>query len=334
MSEQNTPQPQKEKEIDLLEVTGKAFTGIKRGTKSLVNFATWLAHNLGQFLLQTIRYTIKHFWLLAVLAVLGAAFGFTKARVSRPFFATEMLVETQLIPRAQIAERINSLQQLANDQNHAALVRLLNIPIADAEALFFIRADVVNVVVDRPRRRVVEGDDVEVDAGRNILGPEFVRIRIKKWNNQGIQRLERALVMFIETDPYTQERLEIFRRNNRAQREAIETEIAQLRLFQQKSLENTTQTMATTIGNMPLVIQQNEDNTYVNEILSYQNRLLALDQAYELTRPLSVIQPFFLFENPVNVLIRNLLLFTALFLLAGYLTLLTLDGWKWLKPLL
>jgi len=313
MSEQNNPQPQ-QKEIDLLDVTGRIFSGIGRGIQALFG---WIK----QLVVNCFRLAFKYWWILLLLTILGGALGYFKAKMQKPFFQTEMLVETQIIPRAQIADRINGLQSLIADANKAALAGMLNITVSEAEAIFFIKADVINVRVETPGRRVAaEGESITEE-----LGPQFIRIRVRLWDNDKIEKLEQAILTFIETDPYTQERLAIFRRNNLLQQEAIQTEIEQLRLFQRKNIERSSSVM--TAGNTPLMVV-NEERTYVGEILELQNQILALQSAFELVRPLSVIQPFFQFENPVDRLLRNVLLYAFLFFTLGYCSLLIREGWK------
>jgi len=314
MSENTTPQTQTEsKEIDLIEVSGKILSGIGRGIR---NFFAWIK----ELILLFFRYTKKYFWILAVLGVLGATAGFFKAKLQKPFFATEMMVETQLISRVQIADRINGLQRLVRDNNSVALARQLDITVEAAESIFFIKADVIIVRVEVAERR--GSDEIE----REDVGPQFIRIRIRLWDNQNIAKLEHAFVTFIETDPYTQERLTISRNNNLEMQDAIRGQIAQLESFQRKNIEQSPMVMSAG-SNMPFIMQ-NEERTYVPEILELKGRLLDLQQAYKLTRPLSVIQPFFPFETPVSRTLYNILLYAMLALFAGYSVLLIRDGWK------
>jgi len=308
MSENPAPQ---QKEIDLIDVTGKMFSGIGRGIK---NIATWFKN----IILWFFTFTKKYFWILATLTFLGAVGGFIKAKKQKPFYQTEMLVETQIIPRAQIADRINNLQTMIKDRNNTVLARELNLPVSSVEDVFFIKADVVNVSVERTGRK-------QDTLAAEELGPQFLRIRVRVWDNQKIAGLEQALVSFIENDPYTQERLEIYRRNNLAQQAAIQEQIEQLALFQRKNIEKSSSVM--TSGTMPLMVQ-NEERTYVSEILDLKNVLLSLQASFELTRPLSVIQPFIPFERPVDRTLVNTILMALLATCLGYGFLLFREGWK------
>jgi len=300
MLEETTSQNSKEKEIDLLDMTGKMFSGIGKGISALFH---WIQTIIGKLF----RFALKHWWILAICTVLGGVAGYLKATFQKPYFETEMLVETQIIPRAQIADRINNLQLLIRDNSNIALAKVLGIPEKEVKDIFFIKADLVNVKVDRVKSKT---DSVEEE-----LGPQFLRIRIRVWENHSIARMEQALEKFIEADPYTQERLEVFRRNNLAQQAAIEGEIEQLQLFQKKNIEKSSSVM--TSGAMPLMVQ-NEERTYVGEILDLKNQILNLQAAYDLTRPLSIIQPFTPFENPVDKRLKNMVIFAFLFFVAGY----------------
>ncbi|MCL2413044.1 MAG: hypothetical protein FWC98_02790 [Bacteroidales bacterium] len=311
MSENSTFQTQPEsKEIDLIDITGKIFTGIGRGIRSL--FA-WFK----ELFLHFYRFTKQHFWILFVLAILGGGSGYFVDRKQDPFFESEMMVETQLVPRAQIVERINSLNLLVRDGNDALLARALNIPVSRAESILSIRADVVQVSADVEQRRA----DTIIEA----IGPQLIRVRVRVSDRTTIEHLESAFVSFIENDPFTQERLAIFRTNNLLMQTAIETEIEQLRAFQRINIQRSPQVLVP--GNMPMMVQH-EERTYVSEILSLQSRLFNLQRDLALTRPLSVIQPFFAFETPVSRTQVSIMLFALLAVAAGYVVLLIRKNWK------
>lgn len=311
MSENLTPQTQTEqKEIDLIDVTGKVFTGIGRGIRNLF---VWLK----ELFLLFYRFTKEHFWILLTLAILGGGAGFLKDRIQEPFFETEMQVQTQLVPRAQIVERVNSLNLLVSDGNDALLARILNMPISRTESILSIRADVVQVSVDIAQRRA--------DTIAEAIGPQLIRILVRVSDRTTIEHLESAFVSFVENDPFTQERLAIFRTNNLLMQEAIETEIERLREFQRINIERSPQVLVP--GNMPMMVQH-EERTYVSEILNLQSRLFDLQRDYALTRPLSVIQPFFAFETPVSRTTRRVFFFALLAVVAGYIGLLIRKNWK------
>jgi len=313
MSENSTSQTQTEpKEIDLIDVVANIGRGIR-------TFFVWL----GNLFLHFLRFTKKYFWILLILAILAGGAGYLRESLRDPFFKSEMTVKTQLIPSAQIADRFNSLNLLIRDNNTRALKTALDISIDKVENLLRVHADNIE------QERVIVSQQRTTDLSQRIITDtiteEFVRIEVRINNPSAIEYLEQSLVSFIENEPFVQERLTVFRRNNLLMQEAIETEIEQLREFQRINIERSPLVMVP--GNMPLMIQSHE-RTYVAEILDLQNRLLELQRELALTRPLTVIQPFLALETPANRTLFNILLFALFAVIVGYVVLLFRENWK------
>jgi hypothetical protein len=302
MSEQ--PNTQHNKEIDLLDVTGRIFSGIGIGIKNLFS---WIKRVIQAFF----RLAFKYWWILLIATILGGVFGHFKEKMTKPYFETEMLVETSVVGRVQIANRINNLQRMISDGNNSALAQQLSLPMSDVQHIFFIKADVVEIRVEGSVTRAEQ--------------PQFVRVRIRVWENEKIGRLEQAIVSFIENDAFIAEQTALVRQVNLSEQEAIELEIQQLTLFQRKNIEKSPQVM--TAGNTPLMVQH-EERTYTNEILELRSQLAQLRHNFELLRPIRIIQPFTPFENPVDKRMKNILFFAFLFFVAGYSALVIRAGWK------
>jgi len=313
MSENPTPQTQTEsKEIDLIDVAGKIFTGIGHGIRGLF---------MG--LLYFLRFTKKHFWILLILAILGGGVSYLREHLRDPFFESEMMVKTQLVPSAQIVNRFNSLNLLIRDKNTPALVAALDLSIDNVENLLRIHANNIE------QKRIVVTQHRTTDPSQRIItdtiAEEFIRIRVRVRNRITIESLDQTFVSFIENEPFVQEHWTAFRRSNLLMQEAIETEIEQLREFQRINIERNPLVMVP--GNMPLMIQSYE-RTYVAEILDLQGRLLKLQHDLALTRPLTVIQPFLALETPANRTLFNTMLFALIAVIIGYVVLLTRKNWK------
>ncbi|MDR0437862.1 MAG: hypothetical protein LBH22_06120 [Bacteroidales bacterium] len=318
MSEQPNSQ---QKEIDLLNVTGKMFSGIGKGIQNLF---TWLKRTIQGFF----RLALKYWWILLILTILGGAFGYFKTKLTKPYFETEMLVEASVVNRIQIADRINSLQKMIRDGNNTFLAKQLSLPIKEVEHIFFIKADFINIKAEGRATRMVirrDKDGVETEHIVEEITPQFIRIKIRTRENESINRLAQAIVYFVENDSYIAEQTTLAKRVNFLQQEAIEFEIQQLMLFQKKNIGKSPQVM--TAGNTPFMVQ-NEERTYTNEILELKGRLASLQREHELLRSIFVIQPFTPFENPVDKRLKNILMFACLFFAVGYGVLLFREGLK------
>jgi hypothetical protein len=320
MPEQPNAQPQ-QKEIDLIDVTGKIFSEIGKGIQNLFG---WMKRVIIAFF----RLALRYWWIFLILTILGGTFGYFKAKLQKPFFETEMLVEARIVSRIQVANRINSLQNMITDGNNIALAQQLSLPIDKVNSIFFIKADIVEVKVEgRPTRTIIRTDKDGVQTEEVVLepSPQFIRVRVRTHENENINFFANAIVSFVENDAYIAEQTALAKQHNIRQQEAIEFEIQQLALFQKKNIEKSPQVF--TSGNSPLMVV-NEERTYVDEILDLRNRLSILQNEYVRSRPLVIIQPFTPFENPVDRQWKNILFFACLFFAAGYGVLLFREGWK------
>jgi len=305
MSEQPNNQ---QKEVDLFDVTGKIFSGIGKGiqilfgwTKRMIQFFFCLA--------------LKHWWTLLAVSILGGTFGYFKAKRIIPYFETEMLVETNVVSRIQIVDRINSLQRIIREGNNVSLAEYLSLPIDEINAIFFIKADVVDIEIER-RTAVRRGE-----YGRSIeeiiteINPQFVRIQVHSRKNAVINQLAESIVSFIENDPFTAKQTELASRMSLSQQEAIELEIQQLTLFQRKNLEK--KSLVAASGNIPFMVV-NEEKTYSHEIMEFKNQLAFLQREHEILRPALVVQPFTPFKKSADKRMKNILNFALLFFAVGY----------------
>ena len=319
MSEQPISQPSKE--IDLLDVMGRIFSGIGNGIK---NFSAWIKRGIQTFF----RLFLKYWWLFCALLIIGSAFGYYKHKLQRPYYETEMLVEANRVnSRLQIANRINSLQDLVNNANNQILANQLGLSVNEIRSIFYVKADIIDVKVEGKATRTVirrDKDGVETEEIVEERGPQYIRVQVRVWENQNISKIERAIIKFIENDPYIVEQIKLAKDINQSQQKAVETEIEQLRLFQKKNIEKGSLVVS---KDSPLMVQ-NEEKTYVDEILELGSRLAYLQREYELLRPLLVVQPFEPLEKPVDNRLRNILFFALLFFGIGYGAMLLREGWN------
>jgi len=316
MSENRTPQNQTEpKEIDLIDVAGKTFTGIGHGLKGLF---LWL----GKITKAFFCFSLKFWWILLIATMLGGTAGFLRDRMAEPRFETEMLAMTQVVDRILIANQINSLQAVIDDRNYVFLSQQLSLPESKVSELLFIRAEIADIrVPGRATRTVIrtDRDGVETEEIVEETNPQVVRIRIGSTKNSGIEDFTNAIVSFVENDPFIAEQTILAKRINLTRQEAVEAEIEQLMLFQQKNIEQAPMTVNMDRSSFPIIV--NEAQTFTHDILYYRNYLAHLQRQQELLRPMNVVQPFFPVNNPVDRRTKNILFFALLFFAACYTTL-------------
>ena len=308
MSEQPNNQ---QKEVDLFDVTGKIFSGIGKGiqilfgwTKRMIQFFFCLA--------------LKHWWTLLAVSILGGTFGYFKAKRIIPYFETEMLVETNVVSRIQIVDRINSLQRIIREGNNVSLAEYLSLPIDEINAIFFIKANAVGIAVDgRTTKTVVRRDEngKVIEEIITEINPQFVRIQVHSRKNAVINQLAESIVSFIENDPFTAKQTELASRMSLSQQEAIELEIQQLTLFQRKNLEK--KSLVAASGNIPFMVV-NEEKTYSHEIMEFKNQLAFLQREHEILHPALVVRPFTPFKKSADKRMKNILNFALLFFAVGY----------------
>jgi len=324
MSEKSTPQPLTEpKEIDLVDVAGRTFTGIGR---ALRNLFLWL----GKIIKAFFCFALKFWWILLLAIVLGGALGLLRDKRAQPLFETEMLATiNEVVDRILVANHINSLQAVIKDGNHTFLSQQLSLPINRVRELSFIRADISEVrvpgratrIVVRTNRYGVQFEEIVEEAN-----PQVVRIRLGARENENISEFTDAIVKFVENNPFIAEQIELERHINLARQEALETEIEQLILFQQKNIEQAPMVMSLDRASFPVIV--NEMQTFTDEILALRNHLAHLQRQYEFLRPMHVVQPFFPVENPVDNRRRSIRVFAMLFFVMCYITLLFRESAK------
>jgi len=318
MTENPTPQNQTEsKEIDLIDVAGKTFTGIGNGLKSLF---LWLGKILNTFF----RFSLKFWWILLIATILGGIAGMLRDNMARPYFQAEMLaVASEEVDRTLVANLINSLQPMIDDHNYAFLSQQLSLPVSSVSQLSSVRADIADIrVPGRPMRTiiVVDRDGVETEEIVAEPNPQVIRVRIETWENTAISDFTNAIVGFVENNPFIAEQIDIAKRINLAQQRIFEREIAQLTALQQRNIEQAPMLITTHQGSLPVVVDRAQ--TFFHEIVNFTEMLTDLQREYELMqRPLRVVQPFFPAENPVDRRSRNILKFALLFFALCYTTL-------------
>jgi len=323
MSEHPTPQPLTDpKEIDLVDVMGRAFTGIGRGLKRLF---LWTGKVLKAFFC----FALKFWWILLIATILGGVAGFLRDKIAQPHFETEMLATTNVVDRILITNHINSLQAIIKDGNYAFLSQQLSLPENRVRELFFVRASIAEVRVPGRATRTVtrtDRDGVETEEIVEETNPQVVRIRIGARENENISEFTNAIVKFVENNSFIAEQVYLAKRINLARQEALKTEIEQLMLFQQKNIEQAPMVMNLDRASFPVVV--NENQTFVEEILNLREDLAHMERQYELLRPMHVVQPFFPVENPVDNRRRSIRIFALLFFAACYITLLFRESAK------
>jgi hypothetical protein len=283
---------------------------------------------IGRKILQFLRFLKKNIWLFVALFILGLVTGYVRTTISKPFYETEMLVETRMVSRAQVADRFNNLQSIVKAGENNSLAQVLDINVRNIDSIFSINADIINVRVEMQtgNRRRDRNDTTLVEVVEEV-GPQFLRVSVRSWSDRSVGNLGQALVEFIENDPHINERVEHARMINRLQQSAIREQIEKLTLFQEKNVLNEASTVTIATLNTPIV-SQTEERTYVGEILSLQDQLINLQGAYELIKPIVVVQPFLPFGDPVSRMMRNLLIFSILFPAAAGAFIVSRNLWK------
>jgi len=325
MSENRTPQIQTEpKEIDLVDVAGKTFTGIGKGLKNLF---LWL----GKIVKAFFCFALKFWWILLIATILGGAAGLLLDSQRKPHFEAEMLaIASEELDRTLIANLINSLKPMISDRNHTFLSQQLSLPVSSVSQLSSIRADIADIrVPGRPMRTVVTvgRDGVETREVVEELSPQVIRVRIETWENTAISDFTTAIVSFVENNPFVAEQISMAKRINLAQQRVFEREIEQLTALQQRNIEQAPMFITMSQGSVPVVVDRAQ--TFVHEVISITEMLTDLQLEYELmSRPLRVVQPFFPMENPVDRRSRSILKLALLFFALCYTTLLIRENAK------
>jgi hypothetical protein len=236
---------EKNDEIDLREI----YSAIK-------DFFIRLGHSIGGIL----RIAKKRLGLLLVFLVIGVGLGTGLFYLIQPTYTATLTLSSSILTNDYCADIIHELELIIEDDSPQLLAQKLKIDTSSAKAIK--RIEFYNYD-EKLKEKYKDKDTV-------VLGRPF-KIKVFSSSNVVFDTLQKALVNYLESNPYALKRKEIKIQENLLLRNKINSEIKQL-----DSLKNTVSANLLPRGNQSgFVFGQPIDpiNIYREGILFFQKEL-------------------------------------------------------------
>lgn len=241
--------------------------------------------DLISLLVRLVKVVRKRFYLLIIFLVINAILGSLAYFAFRPVYTTKMILESNVVRYANIANLVETLQDLVEEQNFVALQERLNISNTLAQDIKSLRAiNITEKVLGRADREDIEDYQVIIEA----------EVR----SNRVLDSLQIGLLHYLENNQYINERIQEYKENTETELRKVSSDISQLDSLK-KSVEE-------------LIRQENLQNLYLADVGDmYENSLRLYEkESYLKTRlrfigNIQVIEGFTQFREPSSFNLTN-----------------------------
>ncbi|GHS85899.1 hypothetical protein FACS1894201_06150 [Bacteroidia bacterium] len=271
----------------------------------------------------TLRVGVRNRWLFASLIGIGITIAVLQCMISPKTYSVGTLIESRILNNLQETSnevtRINALNTYIQQKEYRTLANMLNINVDECKQWQEIDADVR--IVQGEKRRVtiklmengIEREEIE----ESVISEahQYIRIGLIITDTIGISGWDTIFCAFIDANPYAREQIQRARRENLEIKSNIEAQIIQLQEFQRKNIDQAKTTTVTPDQSFPFVLQKTEQ-TYVDEILSLQNNVVALKTQFEQMKT-EIVRYFSGNVKENNRLLRYVGLYCSLLVIAG-----------------
>jgi predicted RNA-binding protein with RPS1 domain len=171
------------------------------------------------FLRVILKIFIKRGVILAILLGLGGGIGFYFHKVSNPTFKTRMLINATETDYSILSGLLGSLQDLADEQNYAALADALKIKQEIAQTIISIKAvDKLVVLKDlsaqqnkefKPGKDETQKSSKERDKEIFQLKDQKFAVELSLTNNSNFGTLENAIINYLRQNEYMKKKVKL-----------------------------------------------------------------------------------------------------------------------------
>jgi hypothetical protein len=234
---------------------------------------------------------------------LGGGIGFYFHKVSNPTFKTRMLINATETDYSILSGLLGSLQDLADEQNYAALADALKIKQEIAQTIISIKAvDKLVVLKDlsaqqnkefKPGKDETQKSSKERDKEIFQLKDQKFAVELSLTNNSNFGTLENAIINYLRQNEYMKKKVNLKRTFLTQKKQKIQKEIKELdslkhnitKLFTQKD-QNVEITDPGTIARL------------YQQAIKLKEEELAIDTTLALVDNVQIIEGFVKFNNP------------------------------------
>ncbi len=244
-------------EIDLLELTVKLYLFIKRKLKFLL------------------------FFLIA-----GIIIGIVKHYISRPFYETYLVANSNIISNNRIVDIINTLQPFIGEKNIDSSSGKLKTSINILKQIKNIEA----TIIEKEENELFELNCYKID--------------LQIYDNSMIDSIRYAIINLINSNNYIKKKTTLKRENILKLISKINEEI--------KGLDSLEQSLLSESKNFIIIDGQ-------NEIVNLLEKKHKLEEEFQLTEAINIIEDFTVLSTPANKSISvHILIYGLIFLVIGF----------------
>ena len=302
---------QKTDEIDLLELFRKSWIV----TKKIFN---WIIRSILLFIIFLFRKSLY----IAGFLILGGVIGYGISKISRPYYASDMVLQPNAITASDMISYINKLHDLLKIQNYTEVSKILQLKdilssqIKDIQAYWFIDKD-----KDGTPDYIDYKNEFDVrDTTQRRLNNR-IDIRVEVYNNGIFNLVKSGIYNYFNLNPY-------INRLNQVRIQQTKELIAKInnQIFKLDSLEDyeyfQKQKDMRPSGGKGQIVFLNEQKVqlYHGDIISLQKQRLTLEK--ELTvypDPITIIEDFTPFTKQENPKSKYIIEYGLIFGLLGIL---------------
>lgn len=255
------------------------------------------------FLRVVLKIAIKRGVTLAVFLGIGGGVGFYFHKVSAPTYKTRMLINAKDTDYSILSGLLGSLQDLADEENYAALADALKIKPEVAKTIISIKAvDKLVVLKDlsaqqnkefKPGKDETQKSSKERDKEIFQLKDQKFAVELSLTNNANFGSLEKSVIRYLKGNEYMKKKVNLKKKFLTQKKQKIQKEIKELdslkrnitKLFTQKD-QNVEITDPGTIARL------------YQEAIKLKEEELAIDTTLALIDNVQVIEGFVKFNNP------------------------------------
>ena len=327
---ENKNQPRANDEIDLLDLT-------KRISRSIGKMFSFLFKNI---FLQISIFIIRKFVYLLIFVVAGAIIGGAISLREKTYYETNLTMRSNLVSNVEMMNYINRIHTICNGQNIIGLSQNLNLDttivksIKDLQAFWMIdeNNDGIGDYLDEKNEFI---DIFDTTRSKRRLMNEF-SVRLMVYDNSIIEEVQHGMELYIDSNDYfiKLSKVKEARLNNLISKTDNEIFV----LDSLKRFEYFTKDKIPEITFEKFLIQSGEKQEarllHSNVLDLFGNKQL-LEQELELKiDPITILEDFSIIQTPVNNLKKDIVIFSFISLVIGFIILILIDQRKNIKELI
>jgi len=283
--------PKKSQEIDLLDLLKLTSNGIK-------SFFVFL----GRAITFLIFFGLQKKYYLMLFVAAGISIGYFLHYLSRPYFSSGMVAQTNGITSSDMIGYINNLHELCLEGNTMALTEELGLPDTAAKQIKDIQAF---FIVDVNKNGIGDytdfNNDFDLKDTTQQRLQDRIHVEVSVYDNLAFTYIRKGLLSYMEKNPFLIQLNQL--RINELQELIAQTEyeIAQLDSLQNTDYFKRSTELASRTSSQMMILAEKEPTMY------YENKFELIDKKHKLQRELlltnnsfTVVKDFNKMAKPEN----------------------------------